>query len=248
MAKKPRKPAGAAAGKTSGPRLYTLEVVLAGGPVREEFLLLHPTISRTIQIRGDQTLIDLHHVINQSFDRDDDHLYGFFLPDGDRYGGRELMLGALVSSLNLRVGRVLRYIFDFGDDWIHNVKVTAIGEPDADEKYPRLIHKVGESPPQYPNMEEEDWGDEDENRDDEDGEEIPEGAAADVSLLIGEMHLKDGEFARAIEAFTRAIEANPQAADEYEGRARAYRALAAEDERKARELRAEAPRAEKNHP
>ena len=146
----------------------------------------------------------------------------------------------MLSSLNLRVGRLLRYHFDFGDDWTHDVKVKAVGAPDPDEKYPKVVQKVGESPPQYPNMEEEGWEDEADDWDEEEVEELPEEAAADVSLLIGEMHLKEGESRPApVEAFTRSIEANPQAADEYEGRARAYRALAAEDERKARELRAE---------
>lgn len=248
MAKKPRKTGGDRPAKTSGLRLYTLKVVLTGGPVGEEFSLRNPTISRTFQIRGDQRLTDLHYVINESFDRDDDHLYAFFIPKGrKRYSGEELMLGALLSSLDLRVGRVLRYIFDFGDDWVHDVKVTAVGEPDADERYPKVIQKVGESPPQYPNVEDDNWDDE-EAPDDEEEVELTEGAAADVSLLIGEMHFKEGEFARAVEAFTRAIESNPQAADEYEGRARAYQALATEDERKARELRAAAALPETKHP
>jgi Plasmid pRiA4b ORF-3-like protein len=249
VAKKPRKPGGDRPAKTSGPRLYTLEVVLTSGPVREEFLMVNPTISRTIQIRGDQTLIDLHHAINSSFDRDDDHLYGFFIPEGEgKYGGKELTLGVLVSSLNLRAGRVLRYHFDFGDDWIHDVKVTAVDKPDPDETYPRVTETVGKSPPQYPNMEQEDLDEDEDDEDWDEEEELTEGAAADVSLLIGEMHLKEGEFAKAVEAFTRAIESNPKAADEYEGRARAYQALAAEDERKARELRVEAARLETKHP
>jgi tetratricopeptide (TPR) repeat protein len=60
--------------------------------------------------------------------------------------------------------------------------------------------------------------------------------AADMSCLIGEMHLKEGEYAKAVEAFTRAIAAQP-AADLYEGRARAYRGLAERDERQAADLR-----------
>jgi tetratricopeptide (TPR) repeat protein len=226
--KKPSKSAGKA-----GPHLYTLEVLLTDGPMGDEFAEANPTISRTMQVRGDQTLDDLHGAINDAFNRDDDHLYGFFLPEGrDKQGGKELMAGALLSSLNLRAGKVFRYHFDFGDDWIHDVKVTAVGEPDAGEKYPKVIHSVGECPPQYPDMDE-DWDDDEESE-----EEMPEGAAADVSLLIGEMHFKAGEYAKAIEAFTRSIEANPAAADEYEGRARAYRALADEDERRAKALRA----------
>jgi hypothetical protein len=57
---------------------------------------------------------------------------------------------------------------------------------------------------------------------------------ADVGCLVAEVHLSKGEYHKAIEAFTRAIEtaATP---DAYEGRARAYRALAEADERRAAE-------------
>jgi tetratricopeptide (TPR) repeat protein len=65
---------------------------------------------------------------------------------------------------------------------------------------------------------------------------IEEDAAADVGCLIGEMHLRAGEYEKAIEAFTRAMETQP-AADLFEGRARAYRGLAARDEARAREMR-----------
>ncbi len=67
-------------------------------------------------------------------------------------------------------------------------------------------------------------------------EDFDGGAAADMRCLVGEMHLSNGEYHKAIEAFTRALESNPTA-DVYEGRAQAYRALAEADERKARELR-----------
>jgi tetratricopeptide (TPR) repeat protein len=66
---------------------------------------------------------------------------------------------------------------------------------------------------------------------------IPDGAAADMGCLIGELHLSKSDYAKAVEAFTRSIESNPSP-DVYEGRARAYRALALEDERRAQELRA----------
>jgi tetratricopeptide (TPR) repeat protein len=66
--------------------------------------------------------------------------------------------------------------------------------------------------------------------------EVPQGAAADVGCLIGEMHLQNDEFHKAVEAFSRAVETNPTA-DAYEGRGRAYRALAALDESAAQLLR-----------
>ena len=219
------KPRNHSAGK-NGVRLYTLEVVLAEGPVSEDFLEQNPDVSRTLQIRGDQTLEDLHEALLAAFDRADDQLFAFYLGAGRKADGKPLTPAETLAALNLRVGRRLRYHFDLDDDWTHDVKVAAVGDPEPDVKYPRVVRRVGQSPPQYA----------------EKGGEaaaagLP-GAAADVSLLIGEMHLKDGEYARAVEAFTRSIEADSKAADEYEGRARAYRALAAADERRARELRA----------
>jgi tetratricopeptide (TPR) repeat protein len=66
--------------------------------------------------------------------------------------------------------------------------------------------------------------------------ELPGDAAADVGCLIGEMHLHDREYQKAIEAFSRAI-ANDPTPDAYDGRARAYRALALLDDQAATELR-----------
>jgi tetratricopeptide (TPR) repeat protein len=66
--------------------------------------------------------------------------------------------------------------------------------------------------------------------------ELPGAAAADVGCLIGELHLSKGDFERAAEAFSRALEGRPTA-DAYEGRARAYRALAELDESRALVLR-----------
>lgn len=60
----------------------------------------------------------------------------------------------------------------------------------------------------------------------------PEGAAADVGCLIGEMHLQNQDYLKAIEAFSRAIDNDPTP-DAYTGRARAYRALALLDDQAA---------------
>jgi hypothetical protein len=65
---------------------------------------------------------------------------------------------------------------------------------------------------------------------------VSEDSAADMRCLVGELHLSNGDFERAVEAFTRALATEPTA-DAYEGRARAYHGLAANDERKAAELR-----------
>lgn len=152
------------------PRLYTLVVYIAAGPLGREFE--DTVISRTIQIRGDQTLEDLHNAIFNAFDRDDPHLYEFNLGAGpdDRsaiYSLRlsvevpefdEVMAGDVrtttIEPLGLEVDRTFGYHFDFGDDWMHEINVTAVEDSPGKGRYPKVIAREGKSPPQYPDIDE----------------------------------------------------------------------------------------------
>ena len=160
--------------------MYTLEVFLFDAPVSEEFAEANPVVSRTIEIRGDQTLRDLHRAIFQAFDRWEEHMYEFQFgsvahdPEGDRYGislpldmppdPTETQKPAgdaektTLDSLGLEVDRCFGYWFDFGDDWYHKLDVAAIGEAEAKVRYPRVTARVGESPPQYMDEEEDEDG------------------------------------------------------------------------------------------
>jgi hypothetical protein len=138
--------------------------------------------SRTIQIKGSQTLQDLHYAIFDAFDRWDEHLYEFNLGSGpydrakiyslrmapDDFDDSEKPAGFIndttIDDLKLKAGRVFGYVFDFGDDWQHRIDVEAIEHAPARGKFPRVIKRVGKSPPQYPDLDEED----DEYGDDED--------------------------------------------------------------------------------
>jgi DNA-binding Lrp family transcriptional regulator len=156
----------------SGPvRLYTLQVALLADPMSEKFA--DKTISRTIQIRGDQTLENLHRVIFDAFGRFDEHFYEFQFgngphdPKGKRYvlpemleqgcGDRTIagdVTQTTIESLHLKVDQPFGYWFDYGDDWWHQVDVQAIDENVPRGKYPKVIKRVGKNPPQY--MDEED--------------------------------------------------------------------------------------------
>lgn len=150
-------------------RLYTLEVFLTDGPVSETFARKNPVVCRTIQIRGDQTLEDLHHAIFDAFDREEEHMYEFQFgtgpmdPDGPRYvlpgayethaGEREAAAGrvdtATIGALNLEVGGSFGYWFDFGDDWWHQINVATVDERVPRGTFPKVTKRVGKSPPQY---------------------------------------------------------------------------------------------------
>jgi hypothetical protein len=120
--------------------------------------------SRTIEIRGDQTLDELHHAIFKAYDRQDQHLYEFqfgkrpFDPNGPNYGvadppprrkGYGDARTTRLDDLGLKRDRVFGYWFDFGDNWFHQVEVERIEQAIPTVTYPRVIRRVGKSPPQY---------------------------------------------------------------------------------------------------
>ncbi len=147
-------------------KLYTLKVFLFGGPMSEKFG--GKEISRTIQIRGDQTLEALHGAIFTAYDRWDEHFYEFQFgkgphdPKGKRYvlpemltqeGDEPNIAGEVarttIDSLELEVDQPFGYWFDYGDDWWHQINVVAIDDNVPKGKYPRVTKRVGKSPPQY---------------------------------------------------------------------------------------------------
>jgi hypothetical protein len=146
-------------------KLYTLVVYLTGGQISGEYE--GKTISRTIQIRGDQTLEDLHRAIFEAFNRFDEHLYEFNLGVGpdDRSAIYSLPIyldfpeieeetngdvrTTTIDSLGLDADRAFGYRFDFGDEWLHQIDVEAIEDNSGKGKYPKITKKVGKSPPQY---------------------------------------------------------------------------------------------------
>jgi hypothetical protein len=177
---KPRRksPAKAAGRSTAagGPRLYTLDVFLIGGPITRKFAKKNRVVSRTIQIRGDQTLENLHYAIFEAFGREEEHMYEYQLggkgpmdPKARRYvlpgafalnheQGRPVagrVDQATLHSLGLKEGDRFGYWFDFGDDWWHQINVEGVQDKIPTGRYPRITKKVGQSPPQYADLDEE---------------------------------------------------------------------------------------------
>ena len=162
--------------RTSGQvHLYTLDVFIISGPIAKKFAKKNRVISRTIQIRGDQTLEDLHYAIFDAFDREEQHMYEFQVggkgpmdPKARRYvlhaDTNDLVSGrkpagdvhdTTIESLGLKVGKAFGYWFDFGDDWWHQINVVAIEEKTGRGKFPKVTKRTGESPPQYVDWDEE---------------------------------------------------------------------------------------------
>lgn len=150
-------------------RLSTLEVYLIGGLMTEVFAKRNKVICRTIEIKGSQTLSELHGAIFDAFDREEEHMYEFQFgkgphdPKGDRYvlsmgmnspfddksTTKDDVTRTTIGSLGLKVDHSFGYWFDFGDDWYHQINVAAIADEIPAGKYPRIIKRTGKSPPQY---------------------------------------------------------------------------------------------------
>jgi hypothetical protein len=131
---------------------------------------------RRIEVRSDQTLDDLHEAIFRAFDREEEHLYSFFFaPPGARGAARHRdaveythrsaadacdgvggydAADATIASLALRRGRKFEYLFDYGDSWWHTITVEQVNGPVQPGRYPRIIETHGQSPPQYPDFDE----------------------------------------------------------------------------------------------
>ncbi len=143
-------------------KLYVFTVYLVGGPLTAKYA--NKLISRMIEIRGDQTLEHLHRAIFQAYDREKEHLHEFQLgkrpydPAGPNYGipdapGKKSNYGdariTQLDDLKLTQYRTFGYWFDFGDDWYHQVQLERIEQAIPTVPYPRVISRVGKSPPQY---------------------------------------------------------------------------------------------------
>ena len=133
---------------------------------------------RTIEILENQSLAELHDSIFNAFDRYDEHLYSFYLTGKaikstsyiydypeithpmnledlsgfahkKRYNAEKMK----IRDLDLYEKGKFYYLFDFGDDWWHELSVLKIEDASDLKGYPKITKKVGDSPEQYPDYE-----------------------------------------------------------------------------------------------
>jgi hypothetical protein len=124
-------------------------------------------VVRTIAIRDDQTLEQLHEALRLAFGWDDPHLYCFWLSgkfwdrDSVRYSAPfeldddELSARTPISEVGLGKGARIAYLFDYGDEWRLLLDITD-DWPAGDESYPMLVEAEGTPPPQYQPLDEDD--------------------------------------------------------------------------------------------
>jgi len=137
---------------------------------------------RRIAVPARGNLDDLAGWILESFDFDRDHLYCFTYKgrwgaevrvDGPHCPEGLCTLDVRVGDLPLPVGGEMTFLFDFGDDWLFDVKLDRIDPPDRRRTRPTLLDAQGDAPPQYPRWQG-DWDEEESEDEDREEAEAPE--------------------------------------------------------------------------
>ncbi|CAK8714429.1 SEC-C domain-containing protein [Candidatus Electrothrix laxa] len=166
-------------------QIYRLKVVLK----RMGFVDIEEEVSRTFEIGERYTLYDLHLEIQCAFAWDNDHMFSFYFggklfdrqneysgsPLGEHFAstiGESSKAAAQTQlrDLGLKDKKTFLYLFDYGDELVHEVLVEGIRDKEENEKgFPVVIKKVGEPPAQYEDYE---YGDDEKDYEYEDDEGI----------------------------------------------------------------------------
>lgn len=129
--------------------------------------LLGYRCSADVLVREDCTFEDLHDFLNPLFNREDDHLYRFECEDGctavrdeEDIDDDEMLSNECYVGHHLSPGAGAYYLFDYGDEWEHDISVKKVTALDPKVKYPKVLKITGKIPEQYPDYDEEEDGEE----------------------------------------------------------------------------------------
>jgi hypothetical protein len=126
--------------------VYQLRAVLRG---------LSPLIWMRLLVRSDSTVAELHQTLQIAFGWDDEHLNRFKIRgreyavhhDGDGMIGIDAS-GVRLDGLKLR--RLERFLYesDFGDSWIHDLRLEATSPINPRKIYPICVAGKRSAPPE----------------------------------------------------------------------------------------------------
>ena len=126
--------------------------------IRIEFEDIKPLIWRMIEAPTSMTLQALHETIQHLMDWHNCHLWEFsdrkylYCPSTDQMdeGDKPCRKAEWARLRDICKGKktVLRYVYDFGDDWRMRVIITDIRQGDADTDYPRYLGGERAAPPE----------------------------------------------------------------------------------------------------
>lgn len=115
-----------------------------------------PLVSRTLEVPSEIRLDRLHLAIQAAMGWENCHLYEFIagetrwgLPDPD-FGtdARPVTKASLADVIDAARSAPIRYVYDFGDEWVHLIEAENIGDPTPGNLYPRLVDMINKCPPE----------------------------------------------------------------------------------------------------
>ena len=133
-------------GVSSGQEVLQLRAVLRS---------ISPLIWRRLLVRGDTSVAQLHQVLQVAFGWQDMHLHRFEIR-GREYGVHQEggvffdtdAHEALIGQLKLRRLERFTYGYDFGDGWVHDLRIEATSPLDPKRVYPVCIAGRRAAPPE----------------------------------------------------------------------------------------------------
>lgn len=99
---------------------------------------LSPLIWRRLLIRGDTTLATLHTILQAAFAWEDDYLHAFHIYGQDYSAGANAASPATqqLRAFNFRRNERFQYTYNFYANWVHEIRIEAIGAVEAGQTYP----------------------------------------------------------------------------------------------------------------
>lgn len=131
---------------TAKTKIYQLKIQLR---------TVRPPVWRRVLVPADITLGELHDVLQIAMGWTNSHLHEFEV-DGARYGVPDPDWGMeeVLHESRVKLAQVaaegtrLRYGYDFGDGWEHEVTVEKVLSPEAGTRYPRCVAGRRACPPE----------------------------------------------------------------------------------------------------
>ncbi len=131
-------------------RIYQLKVALP---------YIKPTIWRRLEAPGNMTFHDLHDAIQIAMGWENCHLWMFSVgeteisPESEQFdfpGQPRAQVADRTTLDHMLAGRRIkfRYVYDMGDDWLHEVKVEKVFAPEPNVAYPRCTGGERACPPE----------------------------------------------------------------------------------------------------
>ncbi|MDR1287210.1 MAG: plasmid pRiA4b ORF-3 family protein [Treponema sp.] len=121
-----------------------------------------PSIWRELSVPADCTLGDLHGILQIAFGWENGHMHSFTV-NSARYGMMMEDMGfddgddvadeddVCLDDLNLRAKQKFSYLYDFGDSWEHEIRVSKIIPPEDEKRdltRPRCLGGQRAGPPE----------------------------------------------------------------------------------------------------